>query len=256
MEYPRDQQLRVIIHHLAGEARREVMVLDGASRTDPSKIFEALRDIYGEKETLASLLNKLHGRHQRPGETTRQFALALQELTGKIQSKSKIPNVDEVLCVCFLEGMRQGPVKIAVSRFARRKGAISFRMLKEEARRIEAEEDMAGCSEFSQAEVSVFKTDRVGGLADSDAPFTLSQLAEELKALRVTMTELSQQVAERGRGSGNQQGGKTRNPGWDDQGRPRCLNCNEWGHMARNCTRRTTESSVTSSRQPSGQDLN
>ena len=240
---PKEQRAQVVIHHLSGEARREVLVLDQDVKDNAEALFKALREAYGDRSTTAALLSKLHSRGQKRGESTRQFALALQELAQRVERRGPAHKMkmDDILCGCFLEGMLPGAVKVAVTRYYRRESKVDFKQLKEEARRIEVEEEEGGQGEYerTQAAIHVVQGGASSGTSSSDP--IVNQLTEEMKSLRTVVNQLCQQMGSGyvpprgGRGRGRPQGAATPNPNWDEAGRPRCFRCGYFGHMIREC---------------------
>ena len=228
---PDDQKVEVILHHLAGDARREIIVLPSEQQKSAKHIFSTLKGLYGEKDTIASLLGRLHSRRQKSGETTRQYALALQEIGGRIESSKPdfVKNVDDLLCSCFVEGLRQGQVRVAVSRHWRQSQPMGFADLKKEADKIEEEEEAGTGGEREQA--SVYAMHQTPPPATKTQDPIVQQLIAEMKSLRTTVSQLSEKVAQRNAPERK----PMRNPNWDESGRPRCFNCRRFGHLARDC---------------------
>ena len=228
---PDDQKVEVILHHLAGDARREILVLPSEQRKSAKYIFSTLKGLYGEKDTIASLLGRLHSRCQKSGETTRQYALALQEIGGRMESTKPdfVKNVDDLLCSCFVEGLRQGQVRVAVSRHWRQNQPMGFAVLKREATKIEEEEEAGTGGEREQASVYAIHQNPPPATKTKDP--IVQQLIAEMKSLRTTVSQLSEKIAQRNVPERK----PMRNPNWDESGRPRCFNCRRFGHLARDC---------------------
>ena len=113
---PADQQPQLLMKFLAGEAKREVQVMDPADREDSNNILQHLVKIYGEKTTTSSLLQRFHSRSQRGTETLREFSLALQEIMCKLrkQDPEAVPKADQLLRDRFICGLADIDVQRAL----------------------------------------------------------------------------------------------------------------------------------------------
>ena len=71
---------RALIDHLGGAAKDEIQCQQEDIRKDYGKIVEILQTQFARKDSLASLTQALHNRHQREGENLADFSRALMQL--------------------------------------------------------------------------------------------------------------------------------------------------------------------------------
>ena len=65
----------------------ELALMTLKEQSDPEKIKGALKEVFGEKSSLALLMSELYQRRQEPNETLQQHSLALLMLAHRVASQ-------------------------------------------------------------------------------------------------------------------------------------------------------------------------
>ena len=66
--------VELLLKHLDGQARREVLAQAPAARAIAGDVLGLLREAFGDQRPLTQLLTAFHCRQQRPAETVLEFA--------------------------------------------------------------------------------------------------------------------------------------------------------------------------------------
>lgn len=73
-----------IYEHLGGEARQEIKYRPKLERSDPKRVLETLKEIYGQPQSLTKLQKQFFDRRQRDGESMREYSHALMAILEEI----------------------------------------------------------------------------------------------------------------------------------------------------------------------------
>lgn len=234
------QKVSALISNLDGEAKREVLALPIAQRTTAEQMLSFLKSIYGDIVPLATLCAQFFTRKQRTDENVRQFALALQELSNRLENRGDGTIMGNVLRDQFILGLCDAGLRRELRGMVRTAPDISFVEVKQEA--------ILRAEEFGEVRQAVAATVQLKLAPDT------TKLVEEIKQevflqLRVEIKEMVagmiNEVREgvqnllpnndnvrpryelrRGRRSSDQ---------FDHQGRPICRRCKQVGHIERHC---------------------
>ena len=76
----------IIFEHLDKEPRREIKYRPDV-RYNPEKIFDCLREVFGDRDSITALQKKFFDRKQRKHETIRQYSHGLLELFDHVIRK-------------------------------------------------------------------------------------------------------------------------------------------------------------------------
>lgn len=238
----------IVLGALAGEAKRQVSVLEDSERDQGRKIFLYLDTLYGDRTPTPVLRSKFFGCKQKPGESVPSFILRLRELFGMLRRNdpSNAPS-DTVLRDQLLLGLNEGPMAQALKVYARRNPDEDFAALRQEALLLDSEHG------YTQPEVTCFSVN------DSHASPALLQkeswrdtlkreimedvksqmqgltqeLIKEIKPLLQPVNAPPQPLTQHSERSRPASGVND----WDEQGRPICRQCRQAGHIARYCRR-------------------
>ena len=105
---PDTHRVDLVLSGLEGEAKREILILPAEQRQTARLIFDKLDELYGDRVPASVLRSLYFSCTQAAGETTRTFALRLQETFRRLQNKDPrgIGNVDVLLRDQFVDGLR------------------------------------------------------------------------------------------------------------------------------------------------------
>ena len=105
---------RALIDHLGGAAKEEIQCQPEDIRKDYGKVVDVLTIQFARKDSLASLTQALHNRHQREGENLADFSRALMQLhhgmvrTASTEERVAVEKLKEnTLKECFVKGARE-----------------------------------------------------------------------------------------------------------------------------------------------------
>ncbi len=99
------QKVSALVSNLDGEAKREVLALPAAQRATSEQILTFLKGIYGDIASLATLRSQFFTRKQRTDENVRQYALALQELSNRLENREDGTTRGNILRDQFILGL-------------------------------------------------------------------------------------------------------------------------------------------------------
>ncbi len=71
-----EAQIEFLFDHLQGQARDELRVIPESDRKIPARIFDALRALFQDVDTVAQIQQAFYQRSQRQNETLQQYSLA------------------------------------------------------------------------------------------------------------------------------------------------------------------------------------
>lgn len=105
---PVTHQVDLVLSGLEGEAKREILILPIEQRNTVKLIFDKLDELYGDRLPASVLRSLYFSCTQEARETTRTFALRLQELFRRLQNRDPrgIGNEDVLLRDQFVDGLR------------------------------------------------------------------------------------------------------------------------------------------------------
>ena len=84
------EKARVLVEHLAGVAKEEVMCLSSEQRESVEEVLEALELCFTSTETVQSLTTAFHNRKQGDRETLADFSRALMRLYGRWRPRHSV----------------------------------------------------------------------------------------------------------------------------------------------------------------------
>ena len=133
--YDLEGQLAVelLLKHLDGQARREVLAQAPAARAIAGDVLGLLREAFGDQRPLTQLLTAFHCRQQRPAETVLEFSHSLQVLATRITSRDPDTRSARSLPDRFCEGLAEMALKRELRRMARENAVITLAVLRQEA---------------------------------------------------------------------------------------------------------------------------
>ncbi len=248
-DLPEIRKVDIVLGALAGEAKRQVSVLEENERDQVRKIFAYLDSLYGERTPIPVLRSQFFSCTQRTGETVASFILRLRELHCRLRrhDPDDAPS-DASLRDQLLLGLCEGPLAQALKVYARRNPDETFAALRQEALMLDAEHGN------QQPEVTCFAVNNPRASPNppqgaswketlkreimedvkSQMQGLTQELMKEIKPLLQPATATPQPPTQLRR--------ERRRPfsaanDWDEQGRPICRQCRQAGHIARFCRR-------------------
>lgn len=251
------QQVQFVLGSLEGEAKREVLATPEASRNTAGKIFELLKELYGDRTSVAALRAQFFNCKQGPKQPLRSFSLQVRELFNRLKRRedSGLPaDDDKLLRDQFILGLRDGQLKQTLKLQLRGNAALKFEDIQKEALALE----------MDQVEPDAHATDCFAASATPRDSTPMADWKKELreeimKDVKEQMSHLSKTLLDELRGppsrglqpprersysDGSWRGRQSapRPPNsrfqWDEQGQPICSRCGKAGHMSRNCPSR------------------
>lgn len=232
---------------LEGQARREVLSLQQHEINTAQKVCSAVIAAFGEQRTAAMLRDAFFSRRQGKREAVRDYGHALMTIKAKLQDKvgadteaiSSIEMIEH-----FVEGL-QPTLRKPMRRFLLHKQAgpshQSFRMVRDEAIRLEAEEQ----EETTQATAHIQAQEAVNTHSLQEQVAALSNTVAQLT---MTITELRQQSSQQNYGPPRWRRGSRRANGQDV-----CFNCGMMGHFRRDCPNARQQGNASSLLPPANQ---
>ena len=240
---PKEQQSQLLLRYLAGEAKREVLVMKEEERRQAANIFARLREVYGDKVSSASLLQMFHGRQQKPAESIREFALALQEILGRLSRRDPgaVNRPDQLLRDRFLTGLHNMEVQRMIKMELRRRPEMTFRDVMGEALHLMSDQELCAGVHVAKASPASPPPSEMESLKSA-----LEETMKQQREMAGMIASMQSELKELRLGHAHQPRESRRQPQWDESGNPICLRCDQPGHMARECPRRRPTAAGTS----------
>ncbi|XP_051261675.1 uncharacterized protein LOC127366611 isoform X2 [Dicentrarchus labrax] len=134
------RKIDIVLGALAGEAKRQVSVLEDDERDRARKIFLYLDSLYGDRTPAPVLRSQFFSCVQRPDETVPSFILRLRELYCRLRQHDPDGTPpDTVLRDQLLLGLRESSLAQALKVYARRNPDETFSAIRQEALLLDTE---------------------------------------------------------------------------------------------------------------------
>ncbi|CAL9694508.1 unnamed protein product [Knipowitschia caucasica] len=137
-ELTEPRRVAIVLGALAGEAKRQVSVLEDDEKDTARKFFAYLCSLYGDQTPTSVVRSQFFCCAQKPGETVQSFVLRLRELYCRLRRHGDPPS-EAALRDQLLLGLREGPMTQALKVYARRHPDADFAALREEALLLDSE---------------------------------------------------------------------------------------------------------------------
>lgn len=234
------QKVSAVISNLDGEAKREVLALPAAQRMTAEQILSFLKSIYGDTVPLATLRAQFFTRKQRTDENVRQFALALQELSNRLDNRGDGTIMGNVLRDQFILGLCDAGLRRELRGMVRGAPDSSFIEVKKEA--ILRAEEFGEVRQAVAATVQLKPAPDATKLVEEIKQEVVLQLKGEIKEMVAGMIkEVREGVqhllpsSDNARPRYELRRGRRSSDQFDQQGRPICRRCKQAGHIERRC---------------------
>ncbi|XP_073669628.1 uncharacterized protein [Paramisgurnus dabryanus] len=236
------EQVLFLYDHLEGGAKAEVEFHEVSNRDTAEKIFKILTENFSCSQSYVAAQLSFFQRHQKEGESLRDFSHALKSLMDAVIKKTPggILNHDLVLRDQFAENVNDDMLRRELKRRLALDPQMSFLSLRSIAIKW-GEEGKQGMSMRPRAfSFDTYVSEGCSRGADSNAISVVNTEMTELKeCLRRQQTQLdailSQLNSSRPQGNPRGGGGQSKPYRFQSDGKPICIRCNRAGHIARYC---------------------
>lgn len=238
MKIPAEDQAEFIKQHLKDEARLTVKYMVKATEQGVTKIFDALRETYGDKVPLGTRLKEFYDRKQMPGETIRSYAYDLQEKLMGIQRRDpkRVTDADLVLKEQLVLGLRDDILRREMKRRLQDSEELEFSKLLQDAISWSEEEEYQAVEGMRSSSRSKGVVNVAAATGESPSQLTMEMLHDTMQRIATRQDELYRMMGTRGHGAPPEREGKARNPPLrDEAGQYICYTCNEPGHTSKRC---------------------
>lgn len=240
------RKVDIVLGALAGEAKRQLSVLEEDERDNTRKVFLYLDSLYGDRTPTPVLRSQFFSCVQRLDETVPSYILRLRELHCRLQrhDPDNAPS-DAALRDQLLLGLQEGSVAQALKVYARRNPDETFAAIRQEALLLASEcgnpKPEVTCASVNNPSVSTSTQETnwketLKREIMEDVRLQMSGLTQELlreiKPLLQPTSRVTQPPVQPARG---RQRPSVYTNDWDEQGRPICRRCRQAGHIARFC---------------------
>ncbi|XP_063970615.1 uncharacterized protein LOC135157744 [Lytechinus pictus] len=216
---------RLLLDHLSGPAREEIMCLSESKRQDFDEIVSRLKLCFGYQETTQTLSSQFHNRIQRDGESLCDFSRALIRTYNKMEKAATTQAQGEALSQLknktlsdqFVNGAREAWVRRELRRIQMMHETNGFAKIREEALKLFQETATTQRPRVREADIEV-------GRAVMKDSMLVQQVVEQQKAIMTELEQLRGEVA-------RLKGGKPQRKRTDG----RCFSCGHKGHLRRDC---------------------
>ena len=227
-------QAYFIFDHLEGEARREIKYQSSIERSDPTKIFDILKELYGCASSYVTLQQAFFSRQQQEGETLLEFSLALMALMEQVEQQAPAGTLDVGILLRdqFVEHVLDVSLRRELKQFIRRQPGATLLDMRGEAMRWEREGlpgGFRGCSFSLPSAYGVqYGVQGSSPLSSAITPRSeFGELRELLNRQQGQIDQLTQAL------TSLQQSSRPNRP--SVSARVICHRCQRPGHLAREC---------------------
>ncbi|XP_062621617.1 uncharacterized protein LOC134283177 [Saccostrea cucullata] len=207
----------LIYSHLEGEAKDEIKFRSDI-RSAPNEMLECLRKAFGDRESITVLQKNFFGCKQGENESIRKYSNTLLDLFQRIIRKdsSVFRHKERTLCEHFSENLRDAHIRREIKKIVRKSEECDFYALREEAILLSAEGVKMSHSEPEQK-----KTE-----------------SEDSPSFNKLMSAIEQQQKQINQLTDIMKNPPTMTQNRFTDGYRKCFNCQEFGHISRNCPKR------------------
>ena len=227
----KSERVQVLVAHLVGPAKDEILCRDSAVRDDESKLKEILRSRFGRLETVQTLSSELYSRVQQEGESLADFSSYLIRLYDRMETISSDDEKnalgllkDGTLTERFVKGVRDVSVQRELRRITIAHKSQSFLKIREAVLDHFQDADPT----VSRARVRECEVEAARAFVSKEEPASMKTMQGEIAHLRDTLNEVVQTLHSLKQGPNPRQGSNTRQE-------YRCYNCGKTGHLRRDC---------------------
>ena len=156
-------QVNFILNHLDDVAKKELR-LHGVLKT-ADEVFSILYSNFGGSEVYSQAQRKFFDRLQSPGESVRDYSIALSSLMARTKRIKTIGNEDEVLRDHFISGLRDSVLRKELRREVSKDASTTFMSCRKTAIDWSEDADLSIASHFEpQAEINKIEASGVDKL--------------------------------------------------------------------------------------------
>lgn len=227
------ERAQFVYDHLEGAARTEIKFLPARQRECMDSIFEALKEVYGCKHSHIALQRRFYNRRQLEGETLVEFShslMDLMDLITKTDAQAASIAASKDLRDQFCDGVRDTALKIRLRDFVNTNPDWTIREARAEATRW-----MAQCGGQPKPKSSEYSLTSNETVASCESVSGSSQYCELMSLLKAQQSQLDLVIKALAPQSLPPAGAQFIKPRRTADGQPICFNCDQPGHIARNC---------------------
>ena len=113
-----EEKVQFLLDHLTGTAK--LRIRDPSSKKSANAIFEALKHLFQDTDSVAQLQQAFYQRDQKPGETLQDYSLQLMKLADRLCKRGVgvIGNRDLVFRERFIDGITDHHLRREMKRYA------------------------------------------------------------------------------------------------------------------------------------------
>ena len=223
----RSERAQVLVAHLVGPAKDEILCRDSEVREDEMKVRKVLQSRFGRLESVQTLTSELHNRAQQDGESLADFSGCLIRLYDRMEAASDGDEKkalkllrDSTLKERFIKGVRDKQIQRELRRVAVTSSEQSFLGMRETVLELFQDVD----SSPTRIKVRECEVEAARAATTIEEP----SLRGEIANLKETLCEVVQTLQSLKQGSNSRQGFNSRNE-------MKCYNCGKSGHLRKDC---------------------